>query len=406
MITLPSTPMRLRLLDPGAERAAGARRAPRSTRRSRRRGRARRRSTAPRRRVGAASRGRRRCAGRLRRLLERGRARRFLPGFAGASAAARPRPSAARAGRGAEGSTSAAGSGERPARDAVAALPAVCGDPFAEALLEPFDAIERGPGPDRRVSRRASRTSATSSTSRGSGASAPRMSTMAWPSVSRPRDEDRRCRARRRALEPLGSSARAVDADLAAARPRARRRRAASEEVFGERRGVDARARASVADRDSAPATSSARDGLEHRDRGVEGCRRSTRVDLGRRSTSAGAEREGLVEQRQRVAGGARARRGDGVERLGLELDALALEQSTRADRVSSSIERRVNSKCWVRERMVGSTFCGSVVGEDEDDVRGRLLERLQQRVRGRVLSMCTSSIMYTLPSTSRRSRG
>ena len=35
--------------------------------------------------------------------------------------------------------------------------------------------------------------------------------------------------------------------------------------------------------------------------------------------------------------------------------------------------------------------------GEHEHDVRGRLLERLQQRVRRRRVSMCTSSTMYTL---------
>ena len=42
------------------------------------------------------------------------------------------------------------------------------------------------------------------------------------------------------------------------------------------------------------------------------------------------------------------------------------------------------NSKCWVRLRMVGSTFCGSVVASTNVDVVGRLLQRLQQRVRRR----------------------
>ena len=51
---------------------------------------------------------------------------------------------------------------------------------------------------------------------------------------------------------------------------------------------------------------------------------------------------------------------------------------------MSCSADSSVNSKCCVRERMVGSTLCGSVVASTNTTCGGRLLERLQQRVRRR----------------------
>ena len=54
------------------------------------------------------------------------------------------------------------------------------------------------------------------------------------------------------------------------------------------------------------------------------------------------------------------------------------------ASAVSSSADSRWNSKCWVRLRIVGSTFCGSVVASTNTTCSGGLLERLQQRVRRR----------------------
>ncbi len=57
-----------------------------------------------------------------------------------------------------------------------------------------------------------------------------------------------------------------------------------------------------------------------------------------------------------------------------------------------------MSSKCWVRDRMVGSTFSGFGGREDEDDVTGAALRASSAaRSTAALLSMCTSSIRYTL---------
>ena len=48
-----------------------------------------------------------------------------------------------------------------------------------------------------------------------------------------------------------------------------------------------------------------------------------------------------------------------------------------------TSVDSRRNSKCWVRLRMVGSTFWGSVVARTKITCPGRLLQGLEQGVRG-----------------------
>ena len=78
----------------------------------------------------------------------------------------------------------------------------------------------------------------------------------------------------------------------------------------------------------------------------------------------------------------------DDLDRLGVGLDAFAPGMSARWSR-SSSCESSVNSKCWVRDRIVGSTFCGSVVASTNTTCARRLLERLQQRVRRRRARAC-----------------
>ena len=63
----------------------------------------------------------------------------------------------------------------------------------------------------------------------------------------------------------------------------------------------------------------------------------------------------------------------------------------------SSSAGRRWNSKCWVRLRIVGSTFCGSVVQRMNTTWAGGSSSDFSSALAAPALSMWTSSRMTTL---------
>ena len=63
----------------------------------------------------------------------------------------------------------------------------------------------------------------------------------------------------------------------------------------------------------------------------------------------------------------------------------------------SSSAGRRWNSRCWVRLRMVGLTFCGSVVASTNTTWGGGSSSVLSSAASAARESMWTSSRMYTL---------
>ena len=56
-----------------------------------------------------------------------------------------------------------------------------------------------------------------------------------------------------------------------------------------------------------------------------------------------------------------------------------------------------MNSKCWVRDRRVGSTFCGSVVASTNTTCAGGSSSVFSSVFDAAGESMCTSSMMYTL---------
>jgi hypothetical protein len=56
--------------------------------------------------------------------------------------------------------------------------------------------------------------------------------------------------------------------------------------------------------------------------------------------------------------------------------------------------ESSVNSKCCVRERIVGSTFCGSVVASTNTTWAGGSSSVLSSVFDAAAESMCTSSMM------------
>ena len=62
---------------------------------------------------------------------------------------------------------------------------------------------------------------------------------------------------------------------------------------------------------------------------------------------------------------------------------------------VRSSAGSRVNSRCWVRLRMVGSTSCGSVVANTKTTCSGGSSNVLSSAAEASLVSMCTSSRMY-----------
>jgi hypothetical protein len=68
------------------------------------------------------------------------------------------------------------------------------------------------------------------------------------------------------------------------------------------------------------------------------------------------------------------------------------------------------NSKCWVRLRMVGSTFCGSVVASTNTTWAGGSSSVFNSALDAGVESMWTSSTMYTfqrpgVPNAARETR-
>ena len=60
------------------------------------------------------------------------------------------------------------------------------------------------------------------------------------------------------------------------------------------------------------------------------------------------------------------------------------------------SAPRSRNSRCWVRLRMVGGTFCGSVVASTNTTWLGGSSSVLSSALAAAVESMWTSSTMYT----------
>ena len=84
----------------------------------------------------------------------------------------------------------------------------------------------------------------------------------------------------------------------------------------------------------------------------------------------AAPDGQGLVEQRQRIPGRTRGPAHDEVEDGSASVSTPSRPRMSIRWPVSSSADRSVNSKCCVRERMVGSTLCGIGGREHEHDVR------------------------------------
>ena len=111
----------------------------------------------------------------------------------------------------------------------------------------------------------------------------------------------------------------------------------------------------------------------------------------------AGAMRDRLVEQRERVAHAAvRPRaRAAAAPRLRRRSSPRRASSPGAAAIACGGICFRLN--CRQRDSTVTGIFCGSVVARMNLTCSRRLLQRLQHRVERRLESMCTSSIMYTL---------
>ena len=124
---------------------------------------------------------------------------------------------------------------------------------------------------------------------------------------------------------------RRVDVHLAPCGGEEERVAQGAQEVLGDPAGVVARLEQSGQPGERAGDVFGG-DRIEDADAGVERRAAEHGLDPGR-GERAGGVGEGLVEQRLGVTGGARGGAGDGRERLGLELDALALEQRPRAAR-------------------------------------------------------------------------
>ena len=75
-----------------------------------------------------------------------------------------------------------------------------------------------------------------------------------------------------------------------------------------------------------------------------------------------------------------------------LEVGVVAHLGQQLAESVSGPSSR--NSKCWVRLRMVGSTFCGSVVASTKMTWAGGSSRVLSRALEAAVESMWTSSTM------------
>ena len=101
-----------------------------------------------------------------------------------------------------------------------------------------------------------------------------------------------------------------------------------------------------------------------------------------------------LVEDRQGVAGRATAPPDGEVERVvpDVEMGVVADLGEESSDRVSGPSSR--NSKCWVRLRMVGRTFCGSVVASTKTTWAGGSSSVFSSALDAAVESMWTSSTM------------
>ena len=109
------------------------------------------------------------------------------------------------------------------------------------------------------------------------------------------------------------------------------------------------------------------------------------------------ADRERLVEQRQRVARRAAGAPGDEVERLGVGLDAFPGEDVGEVADELVVREQRELEVLRARADASGSTFCGSVVASTNTTCAGGSSSVFSSVFDAAVESMCTSSMMYTL---------
>ena len=154
------------------------------------------------------------------------------------------------------------------------------------------------------------------------------------------------------------------------------------EQIVGEPAGVDARRDRRV-DRGDRARRIVARDRLEHLDAPRERRVAEDREHL-RGVEETRPERERLVEERERVAVGPGGAPRDERDRLGFGLDAFLLEDPREV--TLDLLDREQREVEVLRARTDRGQHPLRLGGrEDEHDVRGRLLERLQQRVgRGR----------------------
>ena len=101
-----------------------------------------------------------------------------------------------------------------------------------------------------------------------------------------------------------------------------------------------------------------------------------------------------LVEDRQGVAGRAPAPPHGGVDRLVRDLQVGRPADLRAAARPGCRRPSSRNSKCWVRLRMVGSTFWGSVVARTKTTWAGGSSSVFSRALDAAVESMWTSSTM------------
>jgi hypothetical protein len=94
-------------------------------------------------------------------------------------------------------------------------------------------------------------------------------------------------------------------------------------------------------------------------------------------------EGEHLLEDRLGVAQRAVAGAHDGLDRAVVDRVALELADARTLPATSPADTRR-RSRRWTRDRIVGSTFCGSVVAIANITCAGRFLDELEQRVERR----------------------
>ncbi|CAB5000129.1 unannotated protein [freshwater metagenome] len=244
------------------------------------------------------------------------------------------------------------------------------------------------------VSRRASRTNATSNTSRGSAASEPRISMIACPRVSSARTI---CAVPKAAPTTLSCACSSNGGSTSTRPPPAIKRKVS----------LSVRRRSSAILRGSWPEASSA--ALQTRTPAVSSD--ATASNTAKRC--ANGEPPNALRTCSAVTRPSEcARAWSSSESASRALPAAARATISRASSSYSTAsksricarcaerswtESRENSKCWVRDRIVGSTFCGSVVASTKTTWSGGSSRVLRSVLDASVVSMCTSSRMYTL---------